>query len=90
MLTRGAQGVLWASRQGRQFIPALRVSPVDTVGAGDAFNAGLAVGLGEGRSMLHSIALGITAASLSTEKRETLDSYPYRPAVDSRIHELLR
>ena len=89
MLTRGAKGVAWASRDGLQSIPALRVNPVDTVGAGDAFNAGLAVGLGEGHSIVHSIALGVTAASLSTEKRETLASYPQRPAVDARMSELL-
>jgi ribokinase len=90
MLTRGAQGVLWASRQGVRSIPALRVNPVDTVGAGDAFNAGLAVGLSEGQSVLHSIALGVSAASLSTEKRETLASYPHRLAVEARLPELVR
>jgi len=90
VLTRGAKGVVWASRNGLQSIPALRVNPVDTVGAGDAFNAGLAVGLGEGHSILHSIALGVTAASLSTEKRETLASYPQRAAVDARLPELVR
>lgn len=90
LLTRGAQGVLWASCHGLQSIPALAVNPVDTVGAGDAFNAGLAVGLSEGRPLRHSIALGVTAASLSTEKRETLASYPYRPQVDKRVHEILR
>lgn len=90
ILTRGAKGVVWAARQSLQFIPALRVDPVDTVGAGDAFNGGLAVGLGEGHPMLHSIALGVTAASLSTEKRETLASYPHRSAVDLRLPELLR
>ncbi len=90
MLARGAQGVIWASRNGIQSIPALRVNPVDTVGAGDAFNAGLAVGLSESQSILHSIALGVTAASLSTEKRETLASYPHRPQVDSRLPELLQ
>lgn len=90
VLTRGSQGVLWASRNGLRSIPALRVNPVDTVGAGDAFNAGLAVGLAEERSVLHSIALGVVAASLSTEKRETLASYPHRPAVEARLPELLR
>lgn len=89
MLTRGAQGVLWASRHGLKKIPALKVNPIDTVGAGDAFNAGLAVGLSEGESVHHSIALGITAGSLSTEKRETLASYPYRPEVDQRLPEIL-
>lgn len=90
ILTRGAQGVVWASRKGLQQIPALTVNPVDTVGAGDAFNAGVAVGLSEGQSLLHSIALGVTAASLSTEKRETLASYPYRAEVDRRVHEILK
>jgi ribokinase len=71
-------------------IPALRVNPVDTVGAGDAFNAGLAVGLSEEQSTIHSIALGVAAASLSTEKRETLASYPHRPAVESRLPGLVR
>ena len=89
ILTRGAQGVLWASRNGLQSIPALRVNAMDTVGAGDAFNAGLAVGLGEGHSVFHSIALGVTAASLSTEKRETLTSYPQRAEVEARISEIL-
>jgi ribokinase len=89
MLTCGAQGVVWASRRGLRRIPALTVNPVDTVGAGDAFNAGLAVGLGEGQPVLESIALGITAASLSTEKRETLASYPYRAEVEKRVGELL-
>lgn len=90
MLTRGAQGAVWASRGGLQRIPALAVNAIDTVGAGDAFNAGLAVGLGEGQSVLQSIALGITAASLSTEKRETLASYPYRAEVEKRVGEILR
>lgn len=90
MLTRGAKGVIWASRHGLRSIPALRVNPVDTVGAGDAFNAGLAVGFGEGHSILHSIALGAAAASLSTEKRETLASYPHRAEVEGRIPELLQ
>jgi ribokinase len=89
MLTRGAQGVLWASKTGLKKFPALKVNPIDTVGAGDAFNAGLAVGLSENESVPHSIALGITAASLSTEKRETLASYPYRPEVNERLPELL-
>jgi ribokinase len=90
IITRGAQGVLWASKNAIKKIPALKVNPIDTVGAGDAFNAGLAVGLSENESVAHSIALGITAASLSTEKRETLASYPYRPEVNQRLTEILQ
>ncbi|HXS06027.1 MAG TPA: ribokinase [Rhizomicrobium sp.] len=89
IITLGAQGALWASREGQRRIPALRVSAIDMVGAGDAFNAGLAVGLSEGRPLLEAICLGVTAASLSTEKRETIASYPRRTEVDGRVSEVL-
>jgi ribokinase len=89
IITLGAQGALWASAAGRRRVPALRVEAIDMVGAGDAFNAGLAVGLAEDRSVLEAICLGVTAASLSTEKRETIDSYPSRAEVEARFSEVL-
>ncbi len=89
MLTLGHKGVLWASEKGLKQIPALEVNVVDSVGAGDAFNAGLAVGLSENRPVLEAIALGVTAASLSTQKRETIGSYPPRSEVNMRIHETI-
>jgi ribokinase len=89
ILTLGAKGVIWACQGSVRKIPALKVDVVDTVGAGDAFNAGLATGLSEHRSLLEAIALGVTAASLSTRRRETIDSYPYRPEVDEAVHDVL-
>jgi ribokinase len=88
ILTLGAHGALWASRGGVARVPALEVTVVDTVGAGDAFNAGLAAGLSEHRPVAEAIALGVTAASLSTRRRETIDSYPYRDEVDKRVREV--
>jgi hypothetical protein len=78
-----------ASAEGVQIVPALPVQVVDSVGAGDAFNAGLAVGLAEGRPMLEVIATGVTAASLSTRKRETIASYPCRAEVDAHVGQVL-
>lgn len=89
VLTRGCRGAVWASRQGIVEIPALNVNTIDTVGAGDAFNAGMAVGLSEDISICEAIILGITAASLSTEVRETIPSYPYRNQVEARRKEVL-
>lgn len=89
IITLGSEGVLWASSDGIRQIPALAVNAIDVVGAGDAFNAGLAVGLAENQSTLDSICLGITAASLSTERRETIESYPRRTDVDRRLVEVL-
>jgi ribokinase len=89
ILTRGSKGVIWASKDHVQDVPALKVKVIDSVGAGDAFNAGLAVGLSENRSMIESISMGITTASLSTRKRETIESYPYRKEVDRSIKQIL-
>jgi ribokinase len=88
MLTLGPKGVLWACKDGLKSIPALKVDVLDSVGAGDAFNAGLAVGLSENRPVIEAIMLGVTSASLSTRKRETIESYPFRGEVNIRIKEL--
>jgi ribokinase len=90
VLTRGEHGVLWVSAAGLYAVPALAVKVVDTVGAGDAFNAGLAVGLSEGRPMLEAIALGVTAASLSTQRRETIESYVGRAKVERHTSKVLK
>ncbi len=89
LLTRGEKGVLWVSSEGARVVPALRVNVLDTVGAGDAFNAGFAVGLSEKRPVAEAIALGVTTASLSTELRETVLSYPPRDKVSRRYEEAL-
>jgi ribokinase len=90
IMTRGEKGVLWVSREATHVVPALPVEVVDSVGAGDAFNAGLAVGLSEGRPMLDAIALGVTAASLSTQHRETIESYYRRAEVDEHLPKVLQ
>jgi ribokinase len=90
IMTRGDKGVLWASASGLRTVPALPVAVVDTVGAGDALNAGLAVGLSEGMPMLDAIALGVTAASLSTQHRETIESYLHRAEVEPFVAQVLR
>ena len=89
MLTRGGKGVLWGCGAGLLEV-RVPVHVVDTVGAGDAFNAGLAVGLSEKKSTLEAIALGVTAASLSTQRRETIASYAYRAEVDRFYEKTLR
>jgi fructokinase len=44
-LTRGADGALLFSRDGRSAHPGIRTDVVDTIGAGDAFTAALAMGM---------------------------------------------
>jgi ribokinase len=90
VITLGGRGALWVSPNGLGEFPALPVAVVDTVGAGDAFNAGLAVGLSEGFPLPEAIRMGVVAGSLSTTRRETIDSYPYRDEVDRHLQKLAR
>lgn len=41
LITQGAEGATGYTAQGRVFVPSQKVSVVDTVGAGDTFNAGV-------------------------------------------------
>jgi fructokinase len=50
-LTRGARGCLVQSKDESADLPGIRVQVVDTVGAGDAFTAGLLVSILEGRPL---------------------------------------
>ena len=55
-ITEGAKGVTAYTDGGAHFVPAKKVEVVDTVGAGDTFNAGLLTGLQE-RGLLDKAAL---------------------------------
>ena len=57
--------------------PAIRVSPIDTTGAGDAFNGGLAAGLVKFDGDLpRAIKYGTVVAGLSTERLGTAPAMP--------------
>jgi fructokinase len=63
VVTRGRHGAVAVSRAHRVEVPAARVAVVDTVGAGDTFNAGLLASLHEARLLTRSgvAALGTDA-----------------------------
>ncbi|MEM0094185.1 MAG: ribokinase [Thermofilum sp.] len=64
VVTMGAEGALVATREAVYKVPAVKVKPVDTTGAGDAFNAGLAYGLAKGLPLLEAARLGNVSAAL--------------------------
>ncbi len=85
--TTGEAGCLWLDERASQpvAVPTCRVDVVDTVGAGDAFTAGLAVGLSEGMNMTDALRLGHAAAALSVTKADTIPSYHRRAKVDALL-----
>jgi len=69
VVTLGAAGALVVPAGGpATAIPAPHVVPVDTTGAGDAFNGALAAGLAAGLPLGAAVRRAVTAAGLSTTR----------------------
>ena len=64
ILTLGSTGSIYASLTGESgFVPARKVSVVDTTGAGDAFCSGVAVALSYGKSLKEACEIGTFLSS---------------------------
>jgi ribokinase len=80
IITMGDQG---AFLHGHGLIPAFNAGEViETTGAGDAFNGGLAVALSEGKSPLDAVKFGCATASISVTRAGTAPSMPVREEVE--------
>lgn len=80
-VTLGARGVLLADAEGARRIPAPRVRPVDTVGAGDCFTGWLAAGLAEGLPLSAAAERAVRAASVSVTRAGAQPSLPHRAEI---------
>ncbi len=83
LITMGAQGVYVNTEGHSQIIPAFKVKAVDTTGAGDAFNGGLAAALAEGKSLLDAARFANAVAALSVQRLGTTPSMPTREEIDA-------
>lgn len=68
VVTMGSDGAVYADAQGNSgFCPAKHVAVKDTTGAGDAFCAGVSVGISYGKTMEEALEIGtVLAASVIT------------------------
>ncbi len=64
----GSRGAVVQQGRNREWIAPLRVQPVDTIGAGDSFNAGFLNFYLRGQDPLRAAAMGNVAGALSTLK----------------------
>ena len=86
VLTMGANGVLYRSPTVTLHIPARAPGPVvDTTGAGDAFNGGLAVALSEDLSMEAALRFASATAGLSVTRHGSSQSMPKRAEIDAFV-----
>lgn len=79
----GSRGALLKTPDRLLEIPPLRVSPVDTVGAGDSFNAGFLSLFAKGEELEACVAAGNVAAALSTLRSGGTESFRDRELMQS-------
>lgn len=82
IVTMGSEGVLVLTDTIDTLVPAFKCDVVDTTGAGDAFNSGLAVALGEGKPLLEAVQFGCACGALACTKLGVIPSLAHRAAVD--------
>lgn len=85
VVTMGSQGVLVLTDTVDEFIPAFKVEVVDTTGAGDSFNSGLAVALGEGQPLLEAVRFGAACGALACTRLGVIPSLARRDAVEQLL-----
>jgi ribokinase len=82
ILTLGARGALVKNSSLIQHVPAFQAGRVvETTGAGDAFNAGLAVALSEGLDVIEATRFGCAVAGISVTRHGAAPSMPKRQEV---------
>jgi ribokinase len=85
IVTLGSEGVLAAAPGETIAVPALEVTPVDTVGAGDTFCGYLAASLASGLPLEPALRRAAAAASLACTKEGAQPSIPLAIEVDKAM-----
>lgn len=83
IVTMGEKGALVLSSGTITDLPRVNVEVVDTTGAGDAFNSGLAVALTEGRDLIEAVKFANCAGALACTKLGVIPSLATRDMVDN-------
>jgi ribokinase len=87
ILTLGAQGALIVRPDRTLHVAGIPVDALDTTGAGDAFMAGLAVALAEGKALEDATRFANVAGALATRKPGAMPSLPTRDEVEAFARE---
>ncbi|MEM0936258.1 MAG: ribokinase [Pseudomonadota bacterium] len=86
IVTLGENGAFYDDGTTVLHVPALSAGPVvETTGAGDAFNGGLAVALAEGMAPAAALRFATAAAAISVTRPGTAPSMPSRAEIDALL-----
>jgi ribokinase len=82
IVTMGEKGALILTDDQTTPVPGVAVDMVDTTGAGDAFNSGLAVALAEGRSLVDAVKYANCAGAIACTRLGVIPALGHRTQVD--------
>tara|TARA_B100000941_G_scaffold289945_1_gene270558 strand:+ start:547 stop:1446 length:900 start_codon:yes stop_codon:yes gene_type:complete len=77
VITLGEKGLYYSDGKNNLFLKANKVKAIDTTGAGDAFNGGLALALSKEKEIIESLKFANKVAGLSTTKIGAGNSMPF-------------
>ena len=80
-VTLGGDGVLVATKEGKQRVQGFKVPVVDTTGAGDTFNGAFATAIVNGKSLADALHYGNAAAALSIQRLGAQGGMPTKDEV---------
>jgi ribokinase len=83
VITHGKKGALIVTEDSYETIPAIAVTPMDVTGAGDSFNAALAVGLSEGKSLREAVIYATYAGAYTTMHLGVIDGLPTKSELEA-------
>jgi len=85
VITLGGEGAYVCGQGASEFVPPMKVTPVDTTAAGDAFTASLACALAEGKALTEAARFAARVAAISVTRMGAQPSLPTRDEVESYV-----
>ncbi|WP_144550583.1 ribokinase [Bacillus sp. X1(2014)] len=91
IITLGSKGAFLYTGGGTgELIPSFTVEAVDTTGAGDAFNGGLAHAISNGYAVENAMKFANAVAALSVTKIGTAPAMPYKHEVEALLSKTVK
>ena len=87
IVTLGSSGSIICGADMHEFVPARKVTAVDTVGAGDVYNGALVTALSEGKSLVEAARFATVASSIAVTRPGAQTGVPHRAEVDEILNQ---
>lgn len=81
IITLGVRGAFYTDGKREVLVPSIKVEAIETTGAGDAFNGGLATALAEGADIEKALQFATCTAAISVTRLGSAPSMPQRAEI---------